>query len=77
MIFHVILNLVLVSFLFHKYFRYIVCPFFAMFTAVKPIAHSENRSTRKHAIGKKRVGPGNNDHLSKTFPHHENMPIKC
>ena len=26
------------------------------------------RSTRKHAIEKRRVVPGNNSHLSKTFP---------
>ena len=47
MMFHVILLLVLVVFLFHNYFRYI------MFTVVKLITHSENGSTRKHAIGKK------------------------
>ena len=38
-----------------------------MFTEVKPITHSENRSTRKHAIGKRRVAPENTGHLSKTF----------
>ena len=66
MMFHVILLLVLVVFLFHNYFCYIV-----MFTVVKPINHSENGSTRKHAIGKTRVGNmglGNIGHLSKTFP---------
>ena len=66
MMFHVIL-LVLVFLQFHNYFRYIVCPFF-MFTIVKPITHSDNGSTRKPAIGKRRVGSGNNGHLSKTFP---------
>ena len=65
--FHVIRLLVLVVFLFHNYFRYIMCPFI-MFTVVKPIIHSENRSTRKHAIEKRRVGPGNIGHFSKTFP---------
>ena len=39
-----------------------------MFTVVKPITHSENGSTRKHAIGKRRVVPENIGHLSKTFP---------
>ena len=39
-----------------------------MFTVVKPITHSENGSSRKHAIGKSRVVPENIDHLSKTFP---------
>ena len=39
-----------------------------MFTVVKPITHSENGSTRKHAIGKRIVGPSNIGHLSKTFP---------
>ena len=39
-----------------------------MFTVVKPVPHSENGSIRKHAIGKRRVGPGNIGHFSKTFP---------
>ena len=39
-----------------------------MFTVVKPITQSENGSTRKHAIGKRRVVPENNGHLSKIFP---------
>ena len=37
-------------------------------TVVTPITRSENGPTRKHAIGKRRVGPGNIGHLSKTFP---------
>ena len=32
------------------------------------VMHSENGSTRKHAIGKRRVVPENIDHFSKTFP---------
>ena len=39
-----------------------------MFKVVKPITHSENGSTRKHAVGKGGVGPGSIGHLSKTFP---------
>ena len=65
--FHVIRLLVLVVFLFHNYFRYIMCPFI-MFTVVKPITHSENRSTRKHAIEKRRVGPGISATSRKPFP---------
>ena len=57
--FHVIRFLVLVVFLIHDYFRYILGPL---------ITHSENESTRKHAIEKRRVGPGNIDHLSRAFP---------
>ena len=64
--------LFLVFFLIHNYFRYIVGPFI-MFTVVKPITLSENGSTRKHVIGKRRVRPGNIGHISKT--HHENIPI--
>ena len=39
-----------------------------MFTAVKPIAHSENRSTRKHAIGKKESRAGEYRPPFETFP---------
>ena len=42
--------------------------FFIMLTVVKPITHSENGSTRVQAIGKRRVRPGNIDHISNTFP---------
>ena len=41
--------------------------FIIMFTVIKPITHSENGSTRKLSE-KKRAGPGNIGHLSKTFP---------
>ena len=62
MMFHVIIFLVLVVFLFHNYFHLNVS-IFIMFTVVKPINHSENGSTRKHAIGEKREGRG----ISATF----------
>ena len=68
MMFHVILLLVLVVFLFYDYFRYNSVSVFIMFTVVKPITHSENGSSSKHVIGKRRVGLGNIGHLSKTFP---------
>ena len=68
----VILFLVSRVFLFHSYCRYIVSQHnvsvFIMLTVVKHITYSENGSTGKHAIGKKRVWSGNIGHLSKTFP---------
>ena len=46
---------------------------FIMFTVVKLITDFENGPTRKHAFGKRRVGPGNIGHLSKTFPLEPNI----
>ena len=52
---------------FHNYFHYIVVAFFYHIYSSKT-NYSENELTRKHAIEKRRVGPGNIGHLSKTFP---------
>ena len=43
---------------------------FIMFTVVKLITEFENG---KHAFGKRKVGPGNIGHLSKTFPLEPNI----